>query len=100
MGEAVQRECWFNVYPQVHGARRVGLPHWTEASADKSLNGRRATAFCLNAPAFRIHVRLKPEGAPKRYASEDERFWWEHQPEFMRGLSDSLRTPKIEESAT
>lgn len=33
---------------------------------------------------FRIHVRLKPEGAPKRYADEQDRYFWERAPNLMR----------------
>lgn len=34
----------------------------------------------------RIHVRLKPEGAPKRYADWLERSAWETDPGFCRAL--------------
>lgn len=36
-----------------------------------------AIACVPDQPAFRIHVRLKPEGAPKRYASRDNQRAWE-----------------------
>jgi hypothetical protein len=33
---------------------------------------------------FRLRVKLKPEGAPRRYASEHDRRNWETYPEEMR----------------
>lgn len=36
--------------------------------------------------AFRIHVRLKPEGAPKRYACAAHRMAWERDPDRCRFL--------------
>jgi hypothetical protein len=102
------RECWFNVY----GRERNGAP-FTGAIPFRSRS--EAWMHAQSGVAFRIHVRLKPEGAPRRYASESERRGWEIDPtgaRFAARHGFSLRnrvgsgvylvpprTPKIEESA-
>lgn len=60
-----------------------------------------ATALSPVLPAFRIHVRLKPEGAPKRYASEANRRAWERRPGFCVGYVAMGGDPRrVEEYAT
>lgn len=103
MGE--RTEGWANVYEFVTGQVLVG----------KLYPNRKIAAIKNDGEAsFRIHVRLKPEGAPRRYASEAERHCWNTWPADMRQgrtLADMLgpayaraaqspRTPKIEESAS
>lgn len=83
----------------------------SKSDADVMLRGNR------NANRFRIHVRLKPEGAPRRYATEGERLVWQDDPDWARGVIRSrshevaermiesragqlLRSPKTEESAS
>jgi len=68
MGE--MREWWTNQYD--FGAGPIGRNyHLTRDAADAaSRNGAGEVSERLR---FRIHVRLKPEGAPKRYANADER---------------------------
>jgi len=73
-------ECWRNVYDSGDGAAVVGC-----ISFDTRAEAERNAGFCL---AFRIHVRLKPEGAPKRYASARERRLWEELPEIMVRTAD------------
>lgn len=77
------REWWANV--QMYGVGRtrgtfVGSQFKTRYAAEV------AASLAFLEPAFRIHVRLKPEGAPKRYASERERYLWEH-PLKLRGVA-------------
>ncbi len=43
-----------------------------------------ADAYFPPRAIFRIHVRLKPPGAPARYSSEHDRRNWEQYPEEMR----------------
>lgn len=69
------REWWANVYQpdsSYFGHRRETL--------------REAKAMQAPGAICRIHVRLKPEGAPRRYASEVERANWESAPDIMRSL--------------
>lgn len=103
MGE--MREWWANVYQR--GSGRY------EASAAKfACRGRAEIGACWDIRS-RIHVRLKPEGAPRRYASDTEEWLWSTVPERMRDFTPSEyadflaswtpsppRTPKIEESAS
>lgn len=67
------REWWANVYLSMFDMDRTlvgdGYP-----DRDGSI-GRAASASTR--PICRIHVRLKPEGAPKRYASRDNQRAWE-----------------------
>lgn len=73
MGE---REWWANVYAKEDGTLFAGFPATSRSDS---------TYFCMTERAkFRIHVRLKPEGAPKRYASADERWSWEAFPNHAR----------------
>jgi hypothetical protein len=99
------REGWANVYPaeaDVEGD--IGCLHETREIAEAANANIALAGF---APAtYRIHVRLKPEGAPRRYASANERKAWEASPYGARLVSNvygrevlSPRTPKIEESA-
>lgn len=71
-----QRECWINVYPTGEDGSYLGRYFGTSSYA--ATIGRRAGAI------YRLHIRLKPEGAPRRYASEHDRRNWETYPEEMR----------------
>lgn len=62
------REYWANVYAPEPGVDSVGAPYPDAAHADENA--------CRNRYA-RIHVRLKPEGAPKRYRDDVQRWAWE-----------------------
>jgi len=72
MGE--RREWWSNVYVG-HRGPYGGAMHPTRASAAGDAGGD-----CVG----RIHVRLKPEGAPRRYATAMDRLMWERDPVGMR----------------
>lgn len=79
-------------FANVYETGRVGCPHSTRGLADCMGMGIIQTPFPgdLRAKgiAFRIHVRLKPEGAPKRYASEANRQAWERDPKRAAVLSE------------
>ena len=77
MGE---REYWQNVYPH----ERVG--HWTGRDWPSAARAQQAANTDPQRPLYRIHVRLKPEGAPRRYASEGERLVWQDDPDWARGV--------------
>ena len=62
------REWWANYYPEADGVFKIG---------GKFKSRRGAEQFQGHLAAFRIHVRLKPEGAPKRYLDDAERYAWE-----------------------
>ncbi|WP_156387772.1 hypothetical protein [Methylobacterium sp. Leaf399] len=81
------REWWANVYPYAPEYRRVGVEHPNKGFAEDALRCRRDCVDQEEAPAFRIHVRMKPEGAPKRYASAMERGGWETDPDTMRRVA-------------
>jgi len=72
------REYWVNVY--AGGDMGAAFPDRKDAEWFIRKGG-----FPV---VYRIHVRLKPEGAPKRYASERERQLWEGLPEIMRRTAD------------
>lgn len=74
------RECWVNVYRSKYGEHgyRVGQVWHSKASADRPIKHSNGSAI------FRLHIRLKPEGAPRRYSSERNRQQWETMPEEMR----------------
>lgn len=73
MGE--MREWWANVYPPTLGAASTGNRYEAPAFAD---------ALACRDRYARIHVRLKPEGAPKRYANENNRRAWEKHEDWCR----------------
>lgn len=78
------REWWANVYPHVEGPVKIGGKFSSQIKCE---------SYQADFAAFRIHVRLKPEGAPKRYASEAERYCWNTWPADMRrgySLADML----------
>jgi len=88
MGE--MREWWANVYFMQGGAVVSASRHGTRDQARR--NSFEARVAC-------VHVRLKPEGAPRRYADALDRWIWENGATVIGGMSDP-RTPKIEESAS
>jgi acyl-coenzyme A synthetase/AMP-(fatty) acid ligase len=65
------REFWLNVYKPEPGVDMVGAQHSSVIEANENA--------CRNRVA-RLHVRLKPDGAPRRYASEANRRAWEKFP--------------------
>jgi hypothetical protein len=69
------REWWANVYAGDASYENMGVDYPTRGQA-AAYDGE-DTEY---RPVARIHVRLKPEGAPRRYASEAERGWWELHP--------------------
>ena len=71
------REWWANVYWK-GGRVIVGVK--SDCRSSLSGSGRGA--------GYAVHVRLKPKGAPRRYASSWERWGWENTPETMRELKD------------
>lgn len=82
------REWWANVYARDGKQDRHKFQHADRQEAEWGANmGNGDRSPYLNS---RIHVRLKPEGAPRRYASERERMWWESDPEAMREVSEKL----------
>lgn len=68
------REGWANAYVTDYGpvcGKFVDLGGYTsKANAE-------AWARLSRPPAFLVHAKLKPEGAPKRYADDVERYAWE-----------------------
>lgn len=92
--------AWVNVYPETVDGVYGGHPGAFSEDRDT------CDETLIAGPAFRIHVRLKPEGAPRRYASEEHRRKWEahsgimqmHDPLFS--LANLSRSPKTEESAS
>lgn len=68
-------EYWANVYPHVADPVKIG---------GKFKSRLRCEAFRGDFAAFRIHVRLKPEGAPRRYANENNRRAWEKHEDWCR----------------
>jgi len=62
------REWWANVYPEADGPNKIGYKCASKKQAER-IRGEWAR--------FRIYVRLKPEGAPKRYRDGYERWIWE-----------------------
>jgi hypothetical protein len=68
------REGWANAYVTDYGPAcgkfvDLGAAVSRELADHWATFGRR--------PSYRVHVKLKPEGAPKRYANEDNREAWE-----------------------
>ena len=80
------REWWANVYVR-DGKTSVGTSAWFMHADRETADEQGAWIGGGLSPdiAFRIHVRLKPEGAPKRYASEANRRAWERNSEWCRG---------------
>lgn len=73
------RECWANVYSE-DGISWLGMAHETPESAASI----REPPHAVTGVVAVAHVKLKPEGAPRRYASEKDRWNWETYPEEMR----------------
>lgn len=74
------REAWVNVYAD----GELGEPWRDRADAEWFI---RRGGFPIT---HRWHVRLKPEGAPKRYLDDDERAAWENYPARMLDLFGDL----------
>lgn len=91
------KEWWANVYPHVDAHIRFGGKFSRRAECER---------FTGEHAAFRIHVRLKPEGAPARYADAEHRRKWEAHPGIMQmhdplfSLANLPRKPKTEERAS
>jgi hypothetical protein len=69
-------EYWANVYPHSRKGIIVGVARdsvFDCLGAVFSEDCKRADVSAL----YRVHVKLKPEGAPKRYACEANRLAWE-----------------------
>jgi len=82
------REWWANVYVYTHvdngKIADVGLPRPSWDEAEEMSRG----AMPVPHNRFRIHVRLKPEGAPRRYAGEANRRAWERDPATAKEFTD------------
>lgn len=67
------REWWANVYASAYceGVSVTGVRYAHRANSVQRARQNPSRPFC------RIHVRLKPEGAPRRYADDVERYAWE-----------------------
>ena len=76
------REWWANVYEG--GAHYENMGRDYERREDAAEYDREPVPY---RPLYRIHVRLKPEGAPRRYANEGERRVWQHDPDWARGVT-------------
>jgi len=64
------REWFQNVYQgDESGSQKLGLTVFETR--------QEARKFTASAAVFRIHVRLKPEGAPRRYRDDYQRQAWE-----------------------
>jgi hypothetical protein len=84
------REWWANVYAD-------GPVHWLgqqRATLQDLHEGATEMAKCGCPARYRLHVRMKPEGAPKRYASEANRRAWETQPDKCRVLAQTWLEPE------
>lgn len=77
MGEL--REWWANLYMRPWGDCVTSLK--SHATQEAAMNAAIGTPV-----VGRVHVRLKPEGAPKRYASNWNRNAWEQAPHICRRL--------------
>jgi len=73
------REWWANIYRRPGGGG-VFVTETQHATRDQ------ARRFSTSQRIGCVHVRLKPEGAPRRYASTWERWGWENMPETMREM--------------
>jgi hypothetical protein len=73
------REGWAAVYrDRITGHPIVGSWWPTRGGSVRADAGFPPRAVC------RVHVKLKPEGAPKRYSDAAERWAWETYPHAMR----------------
>lgn len=63
------REWWTNIYDDGPGFCQC-----------KTREGAIRVAGTAFLPLYRIHVRLKSEGAPRRYLNADNRAAWEQDP--------------------
>ena len=86
------REWWANVYAASYGGLIYGREHPTRKAAAIPMG--KVKECDPSMPAFRIHVRLKPEGAPKRYASEANRRAWEKMPALCREFVECGCNPR------
>jgi hypothetical protein len=84
------REWWANVYPPRSGVITARAVDRGEAIAwaAEAVSNRNMPPVC------RIHVRLKPEGAPRRYASEANRLAWEADPVAAKEFADKGWPPE------
>jgi hypothetical protein len=81
------REYWTNVYKYeaIEGRGKI----WVGSLVDRDTCDRWLAHYRksrCHKPLFRVHVRLKPEGAPKRYASEANRRAWEEDASIARWI--------------
>lgn len=76
------REWWVNMHYSDNG--RISYAGGHCVSREQAAKNSSAKIRC------RIHVRLKPEGAPKRYASRIEQRAWERFPRLMQNGQDDL----------
>lgn len=102
------REFWVPVYvlPR-HGNRAKYCAVSGHISKDRDAAMECTAPY---AERFMVHVRLKPEGAPRRYTDKANRCAWEQHTKHSREcvmigykpeeLWAAPRTPKIEESAS
>jgi hypothetical protein len=81
MGEL--REWWANLYMRPWGDCVTSLK--SHATQEAAMNAAIGTPV-----VGRVHVRLKPEGAPKRYLNSAERMLWEQAPEWMRARASTV----------
>lgn len=86
------REWFQNVYGiKVGGVPYLGTPSDCRQKANFSAtNMQNPTAGHLTRAGVvcRLRVRLKPEGAPRRYASEANRRAWEERPRQAKALAE------------
>lgn len=71
----VMREYWANVYSNIFGATVIVGFEAETLRESQVMNGEHGGI--PNGAVFRIHVRLKPEGAPERYLDDAQRWAWE-----------------------
>lgn len=89
MGEA--RECWAVVRVLTRGD--TGQKFCDPSPFYVRKNAEALARAEAGRHRFMVHVRLKPEGAPRRYASELDRWLWEAGARSLSSLT-SPRTPE------
>jgi len=87
-----RREGWANVYVYTY----VGGVKFCDVGSFQ--DRETSVAWADDAPdrnRFRVHVKLKPEDAPKRYRDERNRRAWEVDPEECRHLMRTRSCPAV-----
>jgi len=77
------REWWSNIVV-CEGADGLLYGERNPVRFDTRADARVALSGNRNSNRFRVHVKLKPEGAPKRYSDALDRWMWEQHSDIRR----------------